>query len=133
MNKNLVQAREYLEIASAQRPDDGHIIDSVGWAYYLAGDFKAAVGQFERAIELMPDDVTVNDHLGDAYWRVGRQVEARYQWERVLTFNPDKDMVQLLKDKIADGMPALAQKEPAQVNSGMLQMQAPETPRTRVQ
>ena len=106
MNRNLTQAREYLEIASSQRPGDAHIIDSVGWAYYLSGDFKAAVANFERAIELLPDDVTVNDHLGDAYWRVGRITEAKFQWERALTFKPDKEITDALNTKLANGLPA---------------------------
>ncbi|MBX9726731.1 MAG: tetratricopeptide repeat protein [Rickettsiales bacterium] len=106
MNKNLGQAREYLEIASSQRPDDAHIIDSVGWAYYLSGDFNAAVKNFERAIELLPDDVTVNDHLGDAYWRVGRVTEAKFQWERALAFKPDKETIEALNTKLSNGLPA---------------------------
>ena len=108
MNKNLPKAREYLLIASAERPDDAHIIDSVGWAYYLSGDFKKAVDAFERAIQMMPDDATVNEHLGDAYWRVGRTTEARYQWERSLTFKPEKETADALRDKIEKGMPAFA-------------------------
>lgn len=105
-NKNLVKAREYLEIASAARPDDAHIIDSVGYAYLLAGDFKKAVELFERAIQKMPDDATVNEHLGDAYWRVGRQTEARFQWERALTFKPEKEVEQALRAKIDKGLGA---------------------------
>jgi tetratricopeptide (TPR) repeat protein len=115
MNRNLTKAREYLETASAQRPDDAHIIDSVGWAYYLAGDFKSAVENFERAIELMPDDATVNDHLGDAYWRVGRVTEAKYQWERALTFKPDKEAAEALNAKLANGLPAFVL--PAELNA----------------
>ncbi|MDX2095866.1 MAG: tetratricopeptide repeat protein [Alphaproteobacteria bacterium] len=105
MNRNLVQAREYLESAASQRPDDAHILDSVGWAYYLAGDFNPAVRNFERAIEMMPDDATVNDHLGDAYWRVGRTTEARFQWERALAFKPDPQAASALRDKLAHGLP----------------------------
>ena len=104
MNKNMSKAREYLEIASAARPDDPHIIDSAGWAAYLGGDFKVAVDKLERAAQMMPDDVTVNDHLGDAYWRVGRQTEAHFQWERALTFKPDKDTEQALRDKLSKGL-----------------------------
>lgn len=106
MNKNLPQAREYLENASAQRPEDPHIIDSVGWAAYLSGDFPAAVEKFERAVELMPDDPTVNDHLGDAYWRTGRETEAKFQWQRALTFKPEKDVAEELNRKLEKGLPA---------------------------
>lgn len=108
MNKNLTKAREYLEIASAQRPDDAHIIDSVGWAYYLAGDFKTAVEHFERAISALPDDATVNEHLGDAYWRVERTTEARFQWQRALANKPEKDVAEALKVKLDKGLPAFA-------------------------
>ena len=108
MNKNIGKAREYLAVASAERPDDAHIIDSVGWSYYLSGDFKKAVDAFEKAIQMMPDDATVNEHLGDAYWRVGRITEARYQWERALTFKPEKDAADGLRDKIDKGLPLFA-------------------------
>lgn len=113
MNKNVGKAREYLEIAVAARPDDPHIIDSVGWARYLAGDFKSAVEMFEKAIQLMPDDATVNEHLGDAYWRVGRQTEARYQWERALTFKPEKEAEQSIRAKIENGLGAFVMQPPA--------------------
>jgi Flp pilus assembly protein TadD len=103
--KNLLQARQYLDAALAERPDDPHIIDSAGWARYLAGDYKAAVTQLETAVDRMPDDVTVNDHLGDAYWRVGREIEARYQWERALNFKPSDDAAAALRDKLAKGLP----------------------------
>lgn len=118
MNKNLTKAREYLEIASAQRPNDAHIVDSVGWAYYLSGDFAAAVTHFERAINARPDDATINEHLGDAYWRVGRLTEAKYQWERALSNKPEQDVVESLKTKLASGLPAFippTERTPAKV------------------
>jgi len=104
MNKHVAKAREYLEIAVSARPEDAHIIDSMGWAHYMAGDYQAAVQSLERAVDLMPDDVTVNDHLGDAYWRVGRQIEARFQWKRALTFNPDKATAEIIRGKIENGL-----------------------------
>jgi tetratricopeptide (TPR) repeat protein len=105
MNVHLDKAHEYLEIAVQQRPDDAHILDSLGWALFLKGDYPAAVAKFEQAIEMLPDDPTVNDHLGDAYWRVGRQTEARFQWERALLFKPEKEIADQLKEKLAQGLP----------------------------
>ena len=115
MNKNVGKAREYLATAVAERPDDAHIIDSVGWSYYLTGDYKKAVESLEKAIQLMPDDVTVNDHLGDTYWRVGRITEARYQWERALNFKPEKATADNLRDKIDKGLPAAVAAVPADI------------------
>lgn len=118
MNQNLAKAREYLETALAARPDDPHILDSIGWAHYLSGDYAKAISLLERTITLMPDDVTVNDHLGDAYWRIGRRTEARYQWERALTFKPEKESEAALKQKLANGLPGSETASPITADTG---------------
>lgn len=86
--ENLPESREMLETASRLRPDDGAIIDSLGWVMLRQGEDEAAVRTLERAVELEPADSTINGHLGDAYWAVGRKMEATYQWRRALIFNP---------------------------------------------
>ena len=85
---HLEQARGMLNRAVELRPDDGYIVDSLGWVHFRMGEYAAAVEQLEHAVELEPADAVINDHLGDAYWRVGRQREARYQWKRALTLDP---------------------------------------------
>ena len=60
---------DIIKRAVQQRPDDGYIVDSLGWAYYRIGNYDEAVKQLERAVELKPEDPTINDHLGDAYWK----------------------------------------------------------------
>ncbi len=102
---NLEESREMLERAVMQRPRDGAIVDSVGWYFYMVGDYPKAVQFLERAIELKPSDPTINDHLGDVYWRVGRVIEARYQWERALRLNPEPKQIEPLKQKLKDGLP----------------------------
>ncbi|MGA7717453.1 MAG: tetratricopeptide repeat protein, partial [Bradyrhizobium sp.] len=69
---NLDEGMKMIKRAVDQRPDDGYIVDSLGWAYYRIGNYEDAVKNLERAIDLKPEDPTINDHLGDAYWRVGR-------------------------------------------------------------
>lgn len=101
---NLVEARQMIERAVALRPDDGYIVDSLGWVLYRLNDFKGAVENLERAVELRPQDPTINDHLGDAYWRVGRLNEARFQWRRALTLKPEPELVSAIEKKIREGM-----------------------------
>lgn len=88
-NENLDQALKMIEKAAAERPDDGAIIDSLGWGLYRLGRYDEAVVQMEQAVELMPVDAVVNDHLGDVYWAVGRTREAEFQWRRALSFAED--------------------------------------------
>ena len=89
------------------RPDDGYIVDSLGWAYYRLGRFEEAVVELERAVELRAGDATINDHLGDAYWRVGRKLEAKYQWKRALASEPEKTEVPKIQAKIEKGLPPI--------------------------
>lgn len=87
--EHLRQARRMIEMASDRRPDDGAIVDSLGWVLLRQGDVKDAVQELQRAVELEPEDPTINGHLGDAYAAAGRLLEAQYQWRRALTLNPD--------------------------------------------
>lgn len=105
---NIEAAKQMIETAVAQRPKDGYIIDSLGWAHFRLGEFEKAVDVLEGAVRESPDDATINDHLGDAYWRVGRRLEARYQWRRALGLSEDPDLSQAIKTKLADGLPPLA-------------------------
>ncbi|HLG87618.1 MAG TPA: tetratricopeptide repeat protein [Alphaproteobacteria bacterium] len=101
---NLDRARTMLDRAIQLLPDDGAIVDSLGWVMFRQGDYEDAVKQLERAVELDADDATVNDHLGDAYWRVGRQIEARSQWERAARLTDDKTLATQLRAKLKDGL-----------------------------
>ena len=108
MGKNMEKAKKMIETAITARPDDAHIIDSMGWALYSLGEYAGAIEYLEQAIEIKPHDPTINDHLGDAYWRVGRKLEAKFQWQRALTFGPEEEKeVETIKNKIESGLPAL--------------------------
>ncbi|MGE0714385.1 MAG: tetratricopeptide repeat protein [Alphaproteobacteria bacterium] len=101
---NLDRSLDMLRRAVEQRPDDGYIVDSLGWVMYRLGRFEEATRHLERAVELRPLDPVINDHLGDAYWRTGRRQEARVQWQRALTLKPEADQVKPIEDKLARGL-----------------------------
>jgi tetratricopeptide (TPR) repeat protein len=101
---NLPKAMAMVQRAVAQRPRSGAIIDSLGWAQYRLGDYRAAVQTLERAALLEPGDPEINDHLGDAYWRVGRRIEAEFQWNRVLTLEPSDEIKARVEAKLKSGL-----------------------------
>ncbi|MGB5869725.1 MAG: tetratricopeptide repeat protein, partial [Albidovulum sp.] len=114
MNENLDEAMSMIERAARARPDEGAIIDSLGWALYRLGRYREAEVQMERAIELMPVDAVVNDHLGDVYWAVGRFREAEFQWKRALSFKPEtEEVADRIRRKLELGLDAVLQKEGA--------------------
>ncbi|KQR77471.1 tetratricopeptide repeat protein [Rhizobium sp. Leaf341] len=112
-NMNLEEGLNMIRRAVDLKPDDGYIVDSLGWAYFRLGQFDEAVAELERAAELMAGDPTINDHLGDAYWRVGRKLEAVFQWNQTLELKPEAEEIPKIKAKIEKGLPPLDTKVPA--------------------
>ncbi|MBU2582558.1 MAG: tetratricopeptide repeat protein [Alphaproteobacteria bacterium] len=108
-NLNLREGMKLIEKAVSLKPDDGYIVDSLGWAHYRTGDYQEAVRFLEKAVELRPEDPVLNDHLGDAYWQLGRIREARFQWDQALSLKPEPDLVGTIEKKLADGLPVKRQ------------------------
>ncbi|MCB1444832.1 MAG: tetratricopeptide repeat protein [Rhizobiaceae bacterium] len=114
MNIKLEEGLGMIRKAVDLRPDDGYIVDSLGWAYYRLGRFDDAVSELERAVELRAADPTINDHLGDAYWRVGRRLEAIFQWRTALSMKPEEAEIPKIRMKIKAGLPEIEVKKASQ-------------------
>ncbi len=93
--------------AVAARPDQGYMLDSLGWANFTLGKYDEAVISLEEAAELSPSDSEIVEHLGDAYWRAGRTNDAAFEWRRALELKPAAEREAGLKTKISRGLPAL--------------------------
>ncbi|MCU0819366.1 MAG: tetratricopeptide repeat protein [Beijerinckiaceae bacterium] len=104
MHMNIDRSFEMLREAVSLSPQDGAIVDSLGWAFYRLGRYEDAVRELERAVLLRAGDVTINDHLGDAYWRVGRRREAMFKWQQALDLNPDAEERASLLKKLENGL-----------------------------
>lgn len=102
--ENLEPAMDMIRKAVSLRPDDGYIVDSLGWAYYRLGRYDDAVSELERAIELKPQDPVINDHLGDAYWKVGRKLEATFQWAHARDLKPEPEDLEKIVKKLQSGL-----------------------------
>ena len=114
--RNMKEGMKLIEKAVQLKPDDGYIVDSLGWAHYKQGNYKEAVKFLERAVEIKPEDPTLNDHLGDAFWQVGREREARFQWGQALSLNPEPEDLEKIKAKMDGGLPPKAEVKRAPKN-----------------
>ncbi len=105
---NLEEAFKMLHRAVELRPNDGYIVDSLGWAHFKLGQYQEAAQTLEKAINLKPADPVLNDHLGDAYWRVNRRIEAHFQWNHARDMSPEPEDLPAILKKIESGLPDLA-------------------------
>ena len=108
-NINLDKAKEMISQAVLAAPNDGYIIDSMGWILYRMGDYTEAVKYLERAARIRPYHMVINDHLGDAYWSVGRKLEAKYMWQRAVDYYDDTEeeqqrMIDETRRKVKEGL-----------------------------
>ena len=94
---NVDQGLEMLKKANSLRENDGYIIDSLGWAYYIKKNYIKAEFFLQKAVELMPEDPIINDHYADTLWMLNKNIQARYFWRYVLKLNNTE---QQLKDTI---------------------------------
>ena len=89
-NLRLPEARKLIERALQLRPDDGFIIDSMGWVTYREGDLKGAESYLRRAYEDQ-QDAEIAAHLGEVLWVEGKRDEARRIWTEALTKHPENE------------------------------------------
>ncbi|MEM9140539.1 MAG: tetratricopeptide repeat protein [Pseudomonadota bacterium] len=114
LGQKLEEAEKMIEKAVEQRPEDGYIVDSLGWVLYRFGEFERAAEHLERAVELRPVDPVINDHFGDALWMVGRRTEAKFQWKRALSFEPTDKDAERIRRKLDEGLDVVLEAEKAE-------------------
>ena len=60
----------------ALSPEDGFILDSMGWVLFRLGDLNGALAYLERSYAKR-EDPEIAAHLGEVLWALGRQDDAR--------------------------------------------------------
>ncbi len=84
-------------------PSSAAIADSLGWGYYLTGDYEKSVQVLESAVIQSGNDVIINEHMGDAYWKYGKRTAARYAWNTAAYKATDAEKLRL-QNKIDVGL-----------------------------
>jgi len=104
-NYNLNIAIEMLLKAYNQKKNDPYITDSLGWAYFLIGDYVKAEKYLNAALQISPNDPVIMDHYGDSLWHLGRKLQANYFWKNSLNLNDQGDLDEIkIKNKLINGL-----------------------------
>ncbi len=92
----LEEAEQMIIRALEIKPDNGYIIDSLGWVYFQKGRFEKALAHLERAAELVPEDPIILEHLGDVYLQLNQPEKALNFYKRALVHKKkDSDEIQI--------------------------------------
>lgn len=114
--ERLEEAAALVRRALEQEPNNGHYLDSLGWAYFQMERYEEAEQYLRRAVERAGREPVILSHLGDLFYRTGRIHQAAQMWERavaewqkVLPADFEADKLAELEQKLADLKHRLAQ------------------------
>ena len=101
IDKSLIMLRKANEL----RPNDGYIIDSLGWALFKLKNYKESKKYLELAVSRMASDPVINDHYADSLWMNNNNLQARYYWNYVLKLKKTEEKLKKkIKQKILSGL-----------------------------
>ena len=98
-NRNLDQAKVFIEKALAAKPDNAAYLDSMGWYYFRAGDLTQARVYLEKAAELLKDKEILM-HLIEVYQCQGMTPQALSLARALLQNDPRDEEVNSLLDRL---------------------------------
>ena len=105
--KKLGEAREMIERALVIKPDDGYITDSLGWVYYMDGDYLQAMKYLKKADHLAPNEPTILDHIANVLVKMGDNKSALKYFRRAYEGGAksgklDKEHLEQIHEKIEE-------------------------------
>ena len=89
--EQLERALEFVQKALDINPGSGAFIDTLGWVYFMQGQYDEALVEINRAADLIPDDPTIVEHLGDVLHKLGKTEEALPHWKQSFILEPENE------------------------------------------
>lgn len=86
----LPEAKQLIEKAVQLVPEDGYILDSLGWVEFKMGRVQEARKILEQAMKMRPD-AEIAAHLGEVLWASGDRDGARKAWREGQRLNPENE------------------------------------------
>jgi tetratricopeptide (TPR) repeat protein len=86
--------------AVAMEPANASYLDTLGWIYFVMGEYTEAQRYIAKAVATGEASAEVTEHLGDVYFKLGHKEKALEFWQHA--FNMDKAN-QALREKIERG------------------------------
>ena len=86
------EALELIEKALQLEPNNGAIIDSMGWVQFRLGNYDEAILRLREALKVLPDP-EIASHLGEVLWTVGDKEEAQQIWTEGMALDPSSDLI----------------------------------------
>jgi len=97
---HLDRAEQMIIQALKIKPDNGYILDSLGWVHFKKNQYDSALKHLKRARELLPDDSNIMEHLGDVYLKIGQDKEAMDHYRNAVKIDSDNSALKKKLDTL---------------------------------
>lgn len=98
--RNLETAEKLARRALALRPNDGFILDTLGWVLFKQNKMSEAIKALEKAHQLESNESIIAEHLGDVYFKIALPHKAREMYEHAVKNEQNEQNVKKLRTKI---------------------------------
>jgi tetratricopeptide (TPR) repeat protein len=98
--KNLDTAEKLARRALSLRPNDGFILDTLGWVLYKRNKMDEAVRTLEKAQAIEGQESIIAEHLGDVYFKVELPQKAREMYKRAAENEKNEGNAKKIRAKI---------------------------------
>jgi tetratricopeptide (TPR) repeat protein len=96
----LERALKMIKISIAADSLNSSYLDTMGWVYYMLGDYESAKTYIEKAIKVGGKSSVILDHLADVEFKLGNKRKAVELWQNAFDLDPSKTEI---KNKIEKG------------------------------
>ena len=102
--ERLKYALEMAQKAVAAEPDNSAYQDTIGWVYYMLGNYDLALFHIQKSVASRQESAVVIEHLGDVYHKMGKVTEAKSHWKRALEIDHGNERLKLKIEKTNQDM-----------------------------
>lgn len=99
--ENLDLAEKLARKAANLKPDDGYIMDTLGWVLFKQNRVDEAIKILERAYEVVKVESIIAEHLGDAYYKYKLPQRAKQMYKIANQLTRDQEGKRKLEQKIS--------------------------------
>jgi len=104
---DMQRAEVLIRKANELKPNDGYIMDSLGWALFKSGKIDEALELLKSAAEKVKVDPIIAEHYGDALMAKGMKKDALEAYRRSIEANPTnmivREKIEKLDRELAEG------------------------------
>ncbi len=113
MGKNLKLAESLARQAVKLAPQDGYILDTLGWVLFKLGKYEASASYLELASQKEPTEEIIIVHLAEVYLRLNKSLQAKKLLEKALKLELTEERKVEIQAKLQNLFDRTSVREPA--------------------